>query len=404
MGSLAQGTVDPGFEAVVDAFEANFAERNEIGAACAVYVDGRKVVDVWGGLADAEAGEPWTDHTLVLVFSSTKGAAAVCANLLAQRGQLDMDAPVATYWPEFAAEGKGDITVRQLLSHQAGLPVIDDVLTFEDVLAWDPVVEALARQKPVWEPGTAHGYHATTFGWLVGELIRRVDGRSIGRFFADEVAAPLGLHFTIGTPPDTHDRVARLHGQGHGSGSEDSGGASTEGLDPAIRALAEEFMGPDTLTGRAMSTPNGVLAEGRGYNRPELWEAEIPASNGITDARSLARMYASLVSEVDGVRTLSDEQVAAAATRQIRGRDQILHIKSRFGLGFMLSSVFAPYGGEASFGHAGMGGSVGFADPEHRIGFGYVMNRLDMNFNGDDRTRGLIKATYEAIGVEPAYV
>jgi len=397
------GVVEPGFEGVVDAFEANFAERDEIGAACAVYVEGRKVVDLWGGLADAQTDRPWTEDTLVLVFSTTKGAAAVCANLLAQRGDLDLDATIAGYWPEFAAEGKGDITVRQLLSHQTGVVVIDEELTFDDVVAWTPVADALARQKPRWAPGTAHGYHATTFGWLVGELVRRVDGRSIGEFFADEVAAPLGLHFTIGTPPDMHARVARLHGQGHG-GSDEEGATSTEGLDPAIRELAEQFMGPDTLTGQAMSTPGGVLAQDGGYNRPALWEAEIPASNGITDARSLARMYAALVGEVDGVRILDEQQVAAAATRQIRGRDQILHIKSRFGLGFMLSSVFAPYGSEASFGHAGMGGSVGFADPEHRIGFGYVMNRLDMNFNGDDRTRGLIKATYEAIGVEPTYV
>ncbi len=206
------GWVAPGFEPVRDTFRANFERHGEVGAAVAFYVEGRPVVDLWGGLADPAKDRPWTEDTLQLVFSTTKGATAACANLLAQRGQLDIDAPVATYWPEFAQAGKASIPVRWILCHKAGLPWVDATMTLEEALSWEPVVRALEVQEPAWEPGTAHGYHATTYGWLVGEVVRRIDGRSLGRFWADEIAGPLGLEWWIGLPEELHHRVAPLIG------------------------------------------------------------------------------------------------------------------------------------------------------------------------------------------------
>ena len=245
------GTVEPGFEGVREAFARNFTEHGDVGAAFCLHVEGRKVVDLWGGTADVKTGRPYDGSTLQLVFSTTKGATAACANLLAQRGALDLDAPVATYWPEFAAAGKDSIPVRWLLCHKAGLPVIDKRLSLEEALAWEPVIEALAVQQPVWEPGSAHGYHALTYGWLVGEVVRRVDGRSLGAFFAEEIARPLGLDFWIGLPEGEEDRVAPLVGGLLPEAAPDN---------EELKALLEQFTGPDTLLGRAL-TLNGAFGE-----------------------------------------------------------------------------------------------------------------------------------------------
>ena len=204
------GTVAPGFEGVRDAFADNFEQHGEVGAGYALYVDGKKVVDIWGGTADRATGSPYDEDTLQLVFSTTKGATAACANLLAQRGELDVDAPVAKYWPEFAQAGKAEIPVRWLLCHKAGLPTVDAPLTSGDVFAWDPVIEALAAQEPYWEPGSAHGYHTITYGNLVGEVVRRITGKSIGTFWQEEFAEPLDLEFWIGLPPEHEHRVAPL--------------------------------------------------------------------------------------------------------------------------------------------------------------------------------------------------
>jgi len=206
-----RGTVDSGFEKVADAFAANFEEHDEVGAACAVYRDGRSVVDIWGGLADREAGREWAADTIVIAFSCTKGATAVCANRLIEQGDLDPDAPIAQYWPDFAANGKERIPVKWALSHRAGLAAVDGDLTLDDVAAWEPVVAAIAAQPTNWEPGTKHGYHARSYGWIVGEIIRRVSGRSPGTYFAEEVAAPLDLEFYIGLPEALEPRVARLY-------------------------------------------------------------------------------------------------------------------------------------------------------------------------------------------------
>jgi CubicO group peptidase (beta-lactamase class C family) len=389
------GAVEPGFEAVAQAFAANFAEHGEVGAGCAVYVGGRKVVDLWGGIADRDAGTPYTEDTLQLVFSTTKGATAACANLLAQRGDLDVDAPVSDYWPEFKAAGKGEIPVRWLLCHKAGLPVVDADLTLEQVLAWDPMVDALAAQAPVWEPGTAHGYHALTYGWLVGEVVRRVSGKSIGTFFAEEIAAPLDLELWIGLPDEQQHRVAPLV-------------TWSTPKDPAMVELMNQFMGPDTMLGRALGGPGGIFTSEQGvFNRPDVRAAEIPAANGVTNARSLARFYAGLTGTVEGGPAepiLTADQVAAASECQTSGPDQVLYFETTFGLGFFTASEMARYGHPSSFGHTGAGGSVGFTDPVNGIGFGYVMNRMMQGLTGDPRSSGLIRAVYDAIGVEPTYV
>ena len=378
-----QGEVAPGFEAVRDAFAANFERHGEVGAAFSLHVRGEQVVDIWGGVADAESGRPWQEDTLQLVFSTTKGATAICANLLAERGALDLEAPVAEYWPEFAAAGKEGVLVRHLLAHQAGLPVIERSLSLEEVLAWDPVVEALAETAPLWEPGTAHGYHALTYGWLVGEVVRRVTGKTLGQFFAVEVADPLGIEFYIGCPTSSADRVSRLVTLARPS-------------DPEASKLFEQFFGPETLTGRALNLGTTFGAHDV-WNLPEVHAAEIPAANGITTARSLSRMYAAVIGEVDGVRLLRPETVDRARQRLTTGADRVLFFNTRFGLGFMLSSEFSPFGGEGSFGHPGAGGSVGFADPEAGVAFGYVMNKMQANLAGDPRTLGLIEAVYGSL-------
>ena len=207
-----QGHVAAGWSKVADAFRANFeGDPGEVGAACCVYVGGRPVVDLWGGLADKETNRPWNEDTIVQIASTTKGATAICAHILTQRGELDLDAAVVTYWPEFGANGKDQIPVRWLLSHQVGLPVIDTPLTLEEAFAWDPVIRALEAQRPLWQPGTEHVYHSMTFGYLVGEIVRRISGKSLGTFFADEVARPLNLHAWIGLPEAQEPKVARLH-------------------------------------------------------------------------------------------------------------------------------------------------------------------------------------------------
>lgn len=407
-GSQASGFVEPGFEGVREAFDANFSDHGEVGAAVAVYVQGRKVVDLWGGVCDP-SGTPYDEDTLQLVFSTTKGVTALCANLLAQRGELDVDAPVAEYWPEFAAGGKADVPVRWLLCHKVGLPYIAAPLTLEQLLAWDPAVDALAAQEPVWEPGTGHGYHAVTYGWLVGEVIRRVTGRSVGQFVADELAGPLGLDLWVGLPDDLQGRCAPLTNRGlpGSTAPADAEGSPMAGKD--LASTIKELLGPDALILKALSGSGEVLVEEGMFNRPEVRAAELPAANGVTNARSLAKLYAATIGEVDGVDgsagpLLTPATLAAAGEAQTTGPDKVLMFDTVFGLGYMLSSAFSPYGGPRSFGHSGAGGSMAFADPEHGIGFGYAMNRMLANLAGDPRTTALVRSVYDAIGVTPAFV
>ena len=387
-----QGEVASGFEKVRDAFEANFTQHGDVGAAFALYKDGQKIVDLWGGVANDETGAQWNEDTLQLVFSTTKGATAICAHLLAQRGELDFDAPVAEYWPEFKANGKENVPVRWLLSHRSGLPVLDTPLTPEQYYAWDPVAEALAAKKPEWEPGTRHGYHAVTYGNLVGEIVRRISGKSLGTFFRENVAEPLGLDFWIGLPESEESRVSRLISFQLGATEEQREAMKDfplENLPEEMRPIVQAFMDPNSLSNRALT---GVTDPPMDFNSREMHAAEVPAANGITTARSLAKMYAAQIGEVDGVRLMSDETVANATVEQSNGPDAVLMIPTRFGLGFFLQSDFSPLMGPRSFGHAGAGGSLGFADPDAGIGFGYVMNKMSTNLSGDPRTIGLVEA------------
>jgi CubicO group peptidase (beta-lactamase class C family) len=383
--SQVYGEVAPGFERVKDAFAANFEINDEVGAACSVYHRGKKVVDLWGGVADEQSGRPWAEDSIVLVASSTKGATAICANLLAQRGELDVDAPVAQYWPEFAAAGKQDIPVRWLLTHQVGLPVLDKPLTIEEFLAWEPPIEALASQIPKWEPGTAHGYHALTYGWLVGEVVRRISGKSLGTFFAEEVAGPLGLDFWIGLPESEESRVSPM--------------INIDLADPDIQVKGERAR--EML--EAATTPKSYLTQEQTTTPLEMdtrafHAAEIPAGNGITDARSMARMYASLIGDgVDGVRLFTDETVKRVSTEQVNDSDEVMGIKSRFGLGFYLYVEGSNMVQDGVFGHGGAGGSIGFADPKADIGFGYVMNSMQMVGDDDPRTVSLAQAVHASL-------
>lgn len=390
------GHVADGFEPVRDAFAHNFESHGELGAGVAVYAGGELVVDLVGGTADATgdaSATPYRTDALQLVFSTTKGAAAVCANLLVQRGELDPDMLVTDVWPEYGAAGKGATTIAMLLDHQAGVPVVDDPPSLEEVLEVTPIVEALAAQAPLWEPGTAHGYHALTYGWLVGEVVRRVDGRTIGQFFAEEVAGPLGLDFWIGLPDDQQHRVVPLVPSRPSAEDFDPSKLDPEIL-PLLQELATAYLDPQSTTNRALMLDGRFLLGGGrlAWNLPEVRASQIPAANGVTNARSLAKMYAACVGEVDGIRLLDEATVEQATKEHSGGRDQVLVVPTRFGLGFMLSSSFSPLLGERSFGHPGAGGSLGFGDPDHEVGFGYVMSRMNAGLSNDPRVAGLIDA------------
>ncbi|KUO13655.1 esterase [Streptomyces sp. DSM 15324] len=380
-----QGEVAPGFEPVREAFAANFERHDDIGAAVCVYHRGRPVVDLWAGTADPDTGRPWTRDTLQLVYSATKGATATAAHLLVQRGELDLDAPVAEYWPEFAAHGKERIPVRQLLSHRAGLPALDHPVPLADALTWHPMVAALAAQRPAWTPGTAHGYHGRTYGWLVGEVIRRVSGRTPGRYFADEIAGPLGLDFFIGLPDGERPRVSRM---AYRQPTVDFSTVPPEAIPEEYRAAVAAMLDPDSLSNRAFAITDPPEID---FNSPEVQAAEIPASNGLCTARGLARMYAALVGEVDGVRLLTPETVAAATSEQSSGQDRVLMLPMRFASGYTLPTDQAPLTGPHAFGHPGRGGSLGFADPSHDLAFGYVMNHI-VEDPTDARAASLVKA------------
>ncbi|WP_351236497.1 serine hydrolase domain-containing protein [Streptomyces sp. NPDC002133] len=384
------GEVAPGFEPVREAFIANFTQPGDIGAAVCVYWHGRPVVDLWGGIADIETGRPWTRDTLQLVYSTTKGATATAAHMLAERGMLDLDAPVAKYWPEFAANGKADIPVRWLLSHQAGLVALDQPLPLTEALAWDPMMAALAAQRPLWTPGTAHGYHGRTWGWLVGEVIRRVSGRSPGRYFADEIAGPLALDFFIGLPASERSRVSRMV---YRRPAVDLTTVPADSLPEELREQVAAWRDPNSFSNRAFAVTDPAAID---FDSPEVQAAELPSSNGIGTAHALARMYAALVGEVDGVRLLAPETLASATMELASGQDAVMVIPSRFGTGFMLPTGSNSMTGPNAFGHTGRGGSLGFADPEHGIAFGYVMNHI-MSGSDDARAASLTAAVRKSL-------
>jgi CubicO group peptidase (beta-lactamase class C family) len=337
------------------------------------------VVDLWGGLADTAGGRPWQEDTICLVFSAAKGPTATCIHRLVETGQLDIDLPIAHYWPEFGCNGKQGITTRLVLSHQAGLAAVDGDLTLEQVLAWEPVVAAIAAQAPDWEPGTRHGYHARSFGWILGELIRRISGESPGAYLARHICAPLGLRYWVGLPAQELPHCATL--------------VPPEGGSDTVAAL----LGADSLTARVMSGPSGLFGYNEMWNRPEVLAAEMPSSNGVGDARSLARFYAALIDAVDGVRLLGEEQLARACVQQVRGPDAVIFHETCFGLGYALQPALAPGAGPHSFGHPGAGGCLAFADPDAQLGFAYVMNAMQFNLEGDPRSMGLVRSAYQCL-------
>jgi CubicO group peptidase (beta-lactamase class C family) len=381
-----EGRVDPRFARVRDEFARNFADRGELGASLCAFAGGRKVVDLWGGTADPARERPWREDTIVMVHSATKGATALCAHVLAARGALDLDAPVARYWPEFAAAGKERIPVAMLLSHRAGLAAIDRSLRPRDGLDSSAMASALAEQSPNWEPGTAHGYHAITFGWLVGEVVRRQSGRSLGRFFRDEIAGPLGLDFWIGLPEAEDPRVARV--------------VPPPAADPND-AFGAALLDHHSLTRRAFMNPSTLYFAGGADFARQLRAAEIPAANGIANARGLAGLYGPLASGDGG---LVDAETRARMTAVAsEGPDRILVHPTRFALGFMKSVDASPLHrvrlgpNDAAFGHVGAGGSLGMADPVAEVAIGYAMNRMGPGLLLNERGQSLVDAVYDCL-------
>ncbi|MGW2463294.1 beta-lactamase family protein [Streptomyces argyrophyllae] len=381
------GTVAEGFEPVREAFAANFALLGERGAAVAVYRDGHRVVDLWAGTRDVDGTAPWQRGTAQIVRSATKGVAAAALLLLHQRGELDLDAPVGAYWPEYKAAGKEHTRVRDLLAHRAGVPVLDRPLTPAEAADPDLGAAAVAAQAPVWEPGTAHGYHAQTFSWLTGELLRRITGRPAGDWIADEIAGPAGADLWLGLPESEHARVGRV---GPVDAPETAGGLKTR----PKRAVAEAYADPDSLTRRAFAAITPFPDE----NDPGYRAAALPASNGIATADGLARFYASLIGAVDGgTRLFTPRTMELARAEEAAGPDRVLVVNTRFGLGHMLHGAASPLLTPGSFGHPGRGGALGFADPDTGIAFGYVTNGFRQSVTADPRAQALVRAVRTAL-------
>jgi CubicO group peptidase (beta-lactamase class C family) len=384
--SEIHGTCDARFTPVREEFARNFAERGEIGASVCVLLEGQPVVDLWGGVADRHTGAPWQRDTIGVVWSCTKGAVALCAHLLIDRGLLELDAPVSRYWPEYATAGKEPTTLRHVLDHRAGVPVIRKPMAAGTLYDWGATVTLLAAESPWWEPGTRQGYHAVTFGHLVGEVLRRVTGQCIDAFFRDEVAGPLGLDFYLGSLPE----------------SEESRVAVTIKPFPVPRGRVPwRFL---TVGLADASSIQGIMIHNTGRpvgdtDRRAAHAACLPSSGGLTNARGLAGMYATLLA--------SGERFAASTTRA--DEDTTLLIPMNFALGFMKacdnrsgppgqrdSLVIPP----AAFGHAGMGGSLGFADPAARLSFGYTMNKQGQGVLLNSRGQALVDAVYVSLGVD----
>jgi CubicO group peptidase (beta-lactamase class C family) len=361
--------VASGFEPVADVFAANFRERGEVGAGLCVYQGGVPVVDLWAGVADTRTGRAWTADTPAVVFSCTKGVLAIAAYQLVQDGRLDLDAPVAEYWPEFAQNGKAAIPVRSLLTHRAGLSSLDRPLTRREVLAWDPVIAAIEAQAPLWPPGTGYAYHTITYGWLVGEVIRRISGETVGTFVRHRLAEPLGARFWIGLPPEEHEHIAWLL-------------APLPDTDPELaRPIREADARPERVRAATMSGAFAFPADGQHvtFNDPDIQAAEVPGANGISDARSLARMYAACVHPIDGMRLMTAASVDDALIERSSGQPVSggPDLGARWGTGFSLASPpGSPLLGPRGFGHGGAGGELAFADDTSGIGFAYVNNQM----------------------------
>ena len=388
------GYVAPGFEPVREEFGRNFSERGELGAACCAYARGEKVVDLWGGLRDRKSGALWEEDTLVLVFSTTKGVSALAVALAHSRGLIDYDEKVAAHWPEFARNGKGGVTVRQLLNHRAGLCAVDEPLNPEVLSDLDRVAEILARQRPAWEPGTRQGYHYLTLGLCENELLRRVDprGRSLGRFLREEIVAPLGEEFYVGLPPEVPaSRVATI-----------------EAFHPLQMLLHVNtmppglvlgYLNPRSLTARTLGNPK--LRSPGDLDKPEYRRVELGAAGGIGTARAVAKAYGAFAAGGKdlGVRPETIAELSAPAPPPPAGsRDEVLKTDTSYSLGFFKPSAAFRFGtDEGAFGTPGAGGSFGFADPTAGVGFAYAPNRMGFHVWDDPRERALREALYACL-------
>jgi CubicO group peptidase (beta-lactamase class C family) len=395
---MSDGVCKPGFERVAEAFSENFTRKGEVGASVCLTVGGETVVDLWGGVADRKTQKPWTRDTVGIVFSCTKGATALCAHVLASRGMLDLDAPVVELWPEFGRNGKDQVTTRMMLDHSAGVPALRERLKDTGPYEWDYMTERLAAEAPFWPPGTRNGYHGFTFGWTVGEMVRRAGGKSLGAFFQEEIARPLGIDFWIGLPEEIEPRVAPI--SQYALRAEDA-------RTPFLRDLASNKQSIPFLFYMNV----GAWRAG-GANTRAGRAAEIGAANGVTNARGLAGLYAPLASGggslVDGA-TLARMGEVSMATHD----DVTLRIPTRFALGFMKSmdnrkrslgaqifgaDVDSVILGSAAFGHVGAGGSLGFVDPVAGLSFGYTMNQMGPGLLLNERGQSLVDAAYLSLG------
>ncbi|WP_030159509.1 serine hydrolase domain-containing protein [Glycomyces sp. NRRL B-16210] len=379
MPPAIHGHADEGYGPLADAFARNFTEAGETGAACAVHRDGRLVVDLWGGTAGH--GRPWRSDSAPTVFSVSKALVSISLYMAAERGLLDFDAPVAGDWPEFARHGKDTITLRQILAHRAGLPLLDTVLTPADAAAWHPFIRAIEDQRPLWEPDTAFLYHPLTFGWLAGEPLRRATGLTPGRFIAAEIAGPLEADAWIGLPPEHRDRLARVEPP-----------PGPIGPDPA--SPDDRFAERAIRFGKLF--PGGLFGEPGGVNDPEALAIEVPGGGAVATASALARILAATVTTVDGVRLIGEDSVRDALTVRSEGRYWDGTPGSRFSTGFKINH---PGGrillSDASFGHDGASGQLAFADAEARLGFGYVNGSMIAE---DTRAERLVLALRKSLG------
>lgn len=387
-GRRIEGFADTPFGSVVDAFVANFRTRGDVGAACSVEIDGTPVVELWGGLADARTGRTWDHHTPAVIFSCTKGVLAILVYRLVEAGRLDLDAPIAAVWPEFAAGGKAAVTLRDAMTHRAGLATLDADLSVDDIVGWQPVVRAIERQPPAHDPAAGHQYHTMTYGWIVGEAIRRVTGRLPGRWLHESVSTPLGLELWIGRP-DAEPPVAWMEPPLADEDSADARAvARIVASDPAIERAA--------TMGGAFHFP--ADAEHVTFNEPVLQRAEIPGANGIGTAAALARLYGACVSDRNGPRLLSAASLDDALEARSAGsqRSGLPDDGTRWGTGFQLASPPSqPMLGPSSFGHAGAGGQLAFGDVDARLGFAWLGNQ--MGGYGDPRAREVTRALRAAL-------
>jgi CubicO group peptidase (beta-lactamase class C family) len=393
------GEADEGYGKLADAFRRNMTGGQEVGAAVAVYRDGAKVVDLWGGYRNGITKAPWQEDTVVTAYSTTKGVSSLAVAHAASHGLISYDAKVADYWPEFAEAGKAAVTVRQLLSHQAGLPVLDEPLTLDDLAKPAELSAKLAAQAPAWTPGERHGYHAVSLGWYESELIRHADpaGRTLGRYFAEEIATRLELDFYIGLPASVdRDRVAHIHGY--------SRAEATLHLNTMPVAFLARLFNPFGLTSRAFEGPG--FRELADFNREELRTVEMPATNGIGDARSVAKLYGCVAAGGSEVALTSQVRSALAGPplSPLKGlRDKVLQVDTAFSLGFWKPYPRMTFGSsDKAFGTPGAGGSFGMADPDTGIGFGYVMNRLGFHLASDPRELSLRHTLFhDILGARP---